>query len=302
MALLSDTVAVKHLTRGVLSGQEDPPFVALVRASESVGGTQSRWSIEPLRHLLEEAQRRHSDVGRAQADRWLAPRLHATLRLTRAEAAEPALWNYLALVVAPDYVVWRHRSGGDGPKAGLVTAERFCGLHYKQAFARLWWTAELFRDGSDYRPVEIAGRIPDLINTVLRLDVVDHRPTARAVTRLVEQGVVRTGRELNDLVSAVNVAGSTIMYEVLAPDEGPDPEAVEYWISEAEVAPPVPHEKLPEGPDDGPIPARSVETLSSMFEKLYAEVPRRGKEPCPTEVERPRGVSLDKPYSPTWRA
>jgi hypothetical protein len=287
LGLLRDAVAAKNLTRGVLAGQEDPPLVSLIRAAEKIPADGSRWNVRPLRELFEDARRLHEDSGRTQADSWLAPRLHATLRLTRSQAADPALWNFLAMVVGPDYVVWRHlpSSGKDG-KRPAVAAHRFCGPHYKHAFARLWWAAELFRDGEDYRPVVTACHNQDVLNTVLRLDVIDHRPTARAITRLLETGGVRTGREVNALATVVNTAGSTLMYDVLAPDDGPDPEAYQYWVNEGDMAPPVQSESLPYGPDDGTVPVGSVDTLVRHFEKLFAKAPVRGK-----EQERPNEVS-----------
>lgn len=280
LGLLRDAVAARNLTRGVLTGQESPPFVALAREAEPIESSDSRWDVRPLRELFDEARRLHEESGRTGADNWLAPRLHYTLRLTRSEAAEPALWSFIALVVAPDYVVWRHlpKHARDG-KRPAVTADRFCGPHYKQAFARLWWAAELFRDGDDYRPAVTACRNQDVLNTVLRLDVIDHRPTARAVTRLLEDGTVHTGREVNALATAINSAASTLMYEVLAPDEGPDVEAFRYWIDELDMAPPAPRTSLPAGPSDGAISEGAVDVMVQYFEKLFAEAPVRGKEP-----------------------
>ncbi|MGW7487067.1 DUF6339 family protein [Streptomyces sp. NPDC054786] len=285
---LRDAVAAKNLTRGVLMGQEVPPLVALVRASESLGKSGSRWNVRPLRELVDDTMRLHTESGRTHADAWLAPRLHSTLRLTRAEAADSALWNFVAMVVAPDYVVWRHLSKGDGTKGPAVTADRFCGPHYKHAFARLWWAAELFRDGEDYRPAVTACRNQDILNTVLRLDVIDHRPSARAVTRLLEEKSVRTGREVNALATAINTAASTLMYDVLAPDEGADTEALRHWIDECDLAPPVPRDALPDGPNDGDVPRGAVDVMTKQFEKLFAEAPVRGKEHMGT-AEAPHG-------------
>ncbi|MDT0308364.1 DUF6339 family protein [Streptomyces sp. DSM 44917] len=276
---LRDALASKYLTRGVLTGQERPPLVALMRSAEPIEEAGTRWSTAPVRDLFEDAMRRFDEGSRTQADAWLAPRLHATLRMTRAEAADSALWNFLALVVAPDYVVWRHLPRPTKKnEVPTVAAARFRGIHYTQALARLWWAAELFRDGEDYGPAVAACRNQDVLNTVLRLDVIDHRPTARAVIRLLETGAVGTGREVNALATAVNSAGSTLMFEITAPDEGPDVDALRHWIEEAELAPPVSRDSLPAGPEDGPVPAASVESLVEQFGKLFADAPVRGKE------------------------
>jgi hypothetical protein len=294
-SLVPDIVAAKYLTHSVLSGSEAPPKVALLRLAQAISPSTTRWRVAPVRQLLDEARRRHED-DRAAADGWLAPRLHATIRMTRSEAANSGLWNFLALVVAPDYVLWRHK--GVTKEGERATADRFVGVHYKQTFARLWWAAEMFRDGDDYGPAVSACGIQDVLNTVLRFEVIDHRPTARAVVRLLERGIVRTGRDVNGLGTAINAAGSTLMYDVIAPDDGGDSEARRYWIGEAENAGPMPFDTLPDGPDDGRIPQHSVNELVKRFEELFAEAPVRGKERG-VEVPPPRrGVSLDKTYSP----
>lgn len=294
LGLLPDTTVTKYLGRGIQSGQESPPLVALRRASTMLTEQQARWRSDSVRVLLDEAMRRFRD-DRAAADGWLAPRLHATLRMTRAEAADSRLWNFLAMLVAPDYVVWRHKGKEIAPTA------RFSGRHYTQAFARLWWAAELFRNGDDYSPVESACRVQDVLNTTLRLDVIDHRPTAQAMVavtvRLLDEGTAQVGDRVNALSSAVNAAGSTLMYEALAPDEPADFDELHDWILESEHCPAVPWDRLPDGPDDGRVRPSAVEALLPLFEKLLLEAPlrRRGRTPSePVGVPRPRGVSLQK--------
>ncbi|MEV2272917.1 DUF6339 family protein [Nonomuraea africana] len=262
---LSDEVAAKFLTSAVLEQREPLPTSALDRASRP-----GLWGVEPIRQLVDEAMKRFEPESRTSADAWLAPVLHATLRLTRREAADSGIWNHLALRVAPDYVFWRH------PGRPLVNRGRFSGPFYSQAFARLWWAAELFRDGPDYDPVVVACGNQDILNTVLRLEVILHRPTAQAILRMLATGTVRTGREVNALAQAVNTAGGTIAYEALAPDSVQDSDAYRDWIEDlAGVL--VPYDSLPDGPDDGRVPVAAVDELVSLFEKLFAEAPVRGR-------------------------
>lgn len=275
LGLLADTVVAKYLSRGIQTGQEHPPVVALFNASKKLPETDIRWRTAPVRELLDKAMQRYAD-SRTNADAWLAPRLHATLRLTRAEAADSRLWNFLAILVAPDYVVWRHKSK-EGEK--LTAAARFSGIHYIQTFARLWWAAELFRNGEDYRPAEIACQVQDFFNSTLRLDVIDHRPTALAIARIVErlisEGATPVGDHVNALSSAVNAAGSTLIYDVLAPDDPVDEEARASWIAEAAEMPPVPWERLPYGPPDGAVSKTAVEALVPLFEQMLTDAPLR---------------------------
>jgi hypothetical protein len=80
--------------------------------------------------------------------------------------------NFLALAVAPDYVLWWHRGtveAADG-EPRTVDSTRFAGHDHHQTFARLWWAAEMFRDGADYRPAEIACANQDMLDSALPLD------------------------------------------------------------------------------------------------------------------------------------
>ncbi|WP_033355256.1 DUF6339 family protein [Kitasatospora aureofaciens] len=281
-ALLTTAVASKYLTNAVRAGQERLPQVAILRASTPIGDDSARWSVAPVREIFDEAMHRF-DESRTGADAWLAPRLHATLRMTRAEAARPELWNFLALAVAPDYVLWRHLTSGESKdgEAKKVNAPRFVGPHYSQAFARLWWAAEMFRDGDDYRPAEIACGNQDMLNTALRLDAIDHKPTALAMVRILkgfaDSGAIRLGDRVNALCTAVNSAGSTLMYEVIAPDEPPDQDALLRWIQDAETASAVPWDRLPGGPDDGTARRSSMDRLTQMFQELCAGAPLRDR-------------------------
>ncbi|EQD85660.1 hypothetical protein N599_13750 [Saccharopolyspora erythraea D] len=271
---LPDTEVGKHLNADLLAGQAYPPAEA-IDASATLLSDHERHQADDVRDLIEEAMERFADT-RTASDAWLAPRLHATLRLTRREAADSGIWNYLALRLAPDYVLWRFppRKAKE-PSKEEVNAARFSGQYHTQAFARLWWAAELFRDGPDYRPVEIFCSNQDMLGTTLRLDIALHRATAQALTLLLERGVVHTGREVNALAKAVNSAGTTLLFEVLAETAPSETGAYRDWVDRVGVH--VPYERLPEGPPDGSVPPESVERLLVLFEKLFKEAPVRGK-------------------------
>ncbi|MFE1914451.1 DUF6339 family protein [Streptomyces anandii] len=272
LALLADINAAKFLSTGVLSGHEGPPYIALNKITQPVDATGARTEVVPIRDLIDDVMHLFRDDARTKADAWLAPRLHAALRLSRREAADSRLWNFLTLAVAPDYVVWRHLPAkGRNGLPPMVAASRFSGAHYTQAFSRLWWAAELFRDGSDYGPAQVACGNQDVLNTVLRLDIIDHRPTAQALMRLVAKKTVTTGREVNALAVVTNAAASTLMYDVLAEDEEWDGGAFDAWVEEADSAPPVPRKALPMGPDDGPVPPAAVDTLVDRFTEFFED-------------------------------
>ncbi|RSN37161.1 hypothetical protein DMC61_03630 [Amycolatopsis sp. WAC 04169] len=277
MGSLPNAVVARHLTAGILSGHEALPRLTLRKAAVPLSEDEMRWRTAPIRALADEAMRRFQELrtprARAAADGWFAPRLHATLRMTRAEAADPGLWNFLALIVAPDYVIWRHK----GVKG--TAASRFSGRHYDQSFARLWWAAELFRNGRDYRTVELACRAQDVLNSTMRLDVIDHRPTALAFIKVLQPMLIERSSGHSDLVNAlspaVNAAGSTLLYDVLAPDEPTDDDALRLWIEESAEVPAVHWDRLPAGPDDGAVSDAAIARLTPLFEQLLTEAPKR---------------------------
>ncbi|MFD6998332.1 DUF6339 family protein [Streptomyces mirabilis] len=277
LALLATSALDPFLTEELLKGEQVHGGIDLAKVAESLPEDDARWSVEPIRSLVEDVMYEFRG-DRTQADAWLAPRLHATLRLTRREAADKRLWNHIALAVAPDYVVWRHLPEpiANRPER-RIPAERFRGPADRQCFSRLWWAAELFRNGSDYEPVVAACGNQDLIHTVLRMELIDHRPTAQALVRLLKSGLVTTGRELNGLCVAINTAGATLVYDVLAPDEPRDPTRLRDWIAEAGSTPPVARHALPVGPDEDPVPEESAATLTKHFAEVFENAPIRGR-------------------------
>jgi hypothetical protein len=49
------------------------------------------------------------------------------------------------------------------------------------------------------------------------------------------------------------------------------------WIAEADTAPPVARHVLPEGPDEDPVPEKSVADLTDYFTELFETAPVRGR-------------------------
>ncbi|MFH8724057.1 DUF6339 family protein [Streptomyces termitum] len=274
LGLLSSAAAEPFLTEDLLKNVQGHAGVDLDKVVDHLSEDDPRWEVEPLRDLIEDALHEFRD-NRTRADAWLAPRLHAALRLTRREAADRRLWTHLALAVAPDYVAWRHYS----PKKARTGPERFRGALDRQCFSRLWWAAEMFRDGGDYAPVVAACGNQDLIHSALRRDLIDHRPTAQALVQVLERGVATTGREIEGLMTAVNTAAATVVYDAFAPDLPRDPDALAAWVEEAGNAASVPRHTLPAGPGEDPVPSESVRVLTDYFVDLFETAPIRGREP-----------------------
>ncbi|MBX3270388.1 MAG: hypothetical protein KF729_09020 [Sandaracinaceae bacterium] len=111
-------------------------------------------------------------------DAWLAPRLHASLPLTRREAADPGIWRFLAVVRRPELA--RHRWEN---VSWAVTKQRYWSFgtrHTANVFARLYWVAELTREGASYALTErVLGR-PALATPLFARGWSQHRPAVEA--------------------------------------------------------------------------------------------------------------------------
>ncbi|MDE0613144.1 MAG: DUF6339 family protein [bacterium] len=265
--------AIRLVTPGFRAGTEDPDF----RDYEKTCELGHPVDLKAVGTVLDEAMHRFSYSELTDADVWLAPRLHYSFRMTRREAANRGIWRWMSVVFSPEYVRWRwgspDTSSQDVAKAARL--ERFDGLDYKHALARLWWMAELFRDGPDYGPATKALANQDIPNNLFRMDVAHHRPTTQAAVRVLEG---RSGREANALAKAVNSAASTIVLDVLAPDVTLDPEASIRWIEDRDIDPVHYFDVLPLGPDDPKVPDTSVDEMTELLNALLAEAPVRGRD------------------------
>lgn len=268
---LDHTVAQIISGPGYRLGIESPSL----RDFESEVALSHPVDLDAVRVFIDEAVHRFGDRS-TDADMWLAPRLHYSLRLSRREAADRGVWRWLACCFAPDYVRWRWGPPGGGADPDKAAAtERFIGPEYKHALARLWWMSELFRDGPDYGPVTAALQNQDIPNNLFRMDIAHHRPTAIAATRVLEG---RSGREANALAKAVNAAAGTLVVDLLAPDESLDPDSLTGWLHDDSIDPNRYFDNIPPGPSDPSVPAESVVFMERLLRELLEEAPVRGKE------------------------
>jgi hypothetical protein len=268
MALKSlDHNAVQLITPAFRMGIEQPSFTDF-ETSVQIGHVVD---LEAARFFIDEVMRRYSRTQSTEADVWLAPRIHHSLRLSRREAAHRGMWRWLGTVFAPDYVRWRWGSPGD---SGPAREDRFVGPDYKHALGRLWWMAELFRDGSDYAPVASALANQDIPNNLFRMDIAHHRPTVQAAVRVLRN---RSGRAANALAKAANSAATTLIIDAISPDGELDPASLAIWLN-GDVDPGLYVDELPPGPPDPQVDAGGCTSMVRLLEELLAEAPIRGRD------------------------
>lgn len=245
---LSSTEITAHLA-GPVDGADGTRVV--LRREQPV-------SIDVLDDLMAQFEhRRTSEIwpDRAASDRWLAPRLHHALRLTRAEAADRGIWQWIAFRYA-DIVFWRWGSGD----TRVAQANRWHGPIHKQAFARLWWSAELFRDGADYRPVERALVRQDIVNSYLHRPVVRYRSLALALLDVLapagREDAVRAD-EINDVARTLNLIAVAHPPEPTIGYRSDDRAGYRRWLA-TPVEIPSSWDDLPSGPPANDTTSESV--------------------------------------------
>lgn len=234
--------------------------------------------VEPLVNVIEEAMRRFP-VKREESDAWLAPRVHHVLRLTRREAARRGAWAWLAVVVVPHYVHWRFPG-----KKGVTDVDRFLGREDKNAVGRLWWGAELMRDGGDYGPVAIGFSMQDVPNTWMRLDAFHNRALVQASLtklKLYNGEKTATSDQVNAVAKAVNTAARTILIDAVSADVPLDAAAAQAWLYGAEgMDETAVYDNNPDGPLEDPVPPTRVAEMAKLIDDVVAKMPANGPHPA----------------------
>ncbi len=242
--------------RGLLT-RDEFPRVGLADIEEFVVQFERPIYLEPLANVIAEAQRRFFDNPEA-SDAWLAPRVHDALRLSRREASDVRLWHFLS-VRFREYIEWRW-TGREG-----IAEVRVTGSTNRHAVARLWWGAELVRNGPDYALVSQAFALQETVQWLLDIEAFQNRPAALAYVGYLGDGV--DGDRARSVAMTLNHALSTISLDALAPDLGSDREARERWIK-GRVDETLSYSKLPDGPDDDTVANESIEAVQSLLRHL----------------------------------
>lgn len=225
--------------------------------------------LGPLRAVIAEAMRKF-EFEPPKSDPWLGPRIHATLRLTRREAAEKDIWAYLSVVEFADYVRWRWPPLDEETP---IPFDRFVGHENVNALGRLWWATELVRNGPDYQPAVDALKI-NRFYMWQKLNFVHHKAGAVAAVRFLtnfgEKGA--TNDEALEMAKALNMAVRTVSLDAIAASPAPDAQAVRDWIAAKVDETTMMGDELPEGPDEAQIPEPDLEAVRLFLEALAARI------------------------------
>jgi hypothetical protein len=215
------------------------------------------------------------NVPKDEMDAWLAPRLHNVLRIGRTVASDPMIWPYLCLTHLAPYVKRRFFSD----KKGGVPAWRYGPVWTRNAAARLWWGAELARNGPDYSLVPKAYTTVRTAQWAFELLYSRYRPAVLsfvAVVNGLDGGAVMTTDDdwMRHLSKALKFYSSTLPLEGFGKEDVTAEVYDESWRKDGQ---PLSADLLSEdvsrltGPQDGSVPDATRNDLQLLLREFSAE-------------------------------
>ncbi|WP_157572945.1 DUF6339 family protein [Halogranum rubrum] len=159
-------------------------------------------------------------VDRAEIDAKMASEVRKHLDLTREQAAHDGMWRYLAVVEFPEFVRhrWPYPDKSSGRSFSAAQDKYLEGARdlYEQALVRLWWIAELTREGDDYSRTRAALEKQELANDVFDRGYARYPPAVRAI---VDELKDAKSPVVSKATTKLNHAFSTIRLESLEEEE-----------------------------------------------------------------------------------
>lgn len=199
-------------------------------------------------------------------DRWLAPRLHSAIRLSRRVASDRAFWAWIAMSFAPEYV-FRRWSDGDG----RIRTYRFTGDLLRNGVSRLWWAAELLRNGPDYSNMHLGLRRASTAQSALELKYSWYRPAVIAFVNVAEGGSRKASdSQLRALEKRANAYLPLAPLEAIGFDDA-ESDHDESWWEDAATLKELTGPDEPQGPKDGYADANAIRALERWFSDVLGE-------------------------------
>lgn len=145
-------------------------------------------------------------------DRAAAEPIREYLDISPRHAAQPGLWHWLAVAEFPEFVYHRWRESGDIEGKFLAAGADI----YSNALHRLWWGAELTRDGTNYDRTEEMFEQGELANDVLDRWFARYRPAAQLSVDLLSG---KDSDTISDLTRDFRNELSSYTLELMGDDE-----------------------------------------------------------------------------------
>jgi Family of unknown function (DUF6339) len=247
------------ITSDFLAGGQTPDLTPYAEP------TEEEFDGEALRALFDAAKALEKSA--SETDAWLAPRFHYLLRISRRTAGDRGVWAWLAMTICRPYVTWRFAPEGN------MKAWRYYGDHLRNAVSRLWWGAEMVRNGPSYEHVPLVFSRVRTAQFALELSYSRYRPAAIAFTRVAEglSGDRRlTDDEMKDLSKSINAYLSLTALEAMGLNEDETGVTDEDWRRHC---PPLSEFQYTEvatlqGPNDGVASEEAIRHLEEWFRNI----------------------------------
>lgn len=162
-----------------------------------LNGTGIYLNLSPLDTLLEDLVEEEQLKGNKPAiDGEIAPAVHDILDLSRREASIDGIWHYLTVLRYPEFVRyrWDSKMGEKFLKGGEDI--------YSNALHRLWWMAEISRDGTDYDRTEQMLSMQELANDIADRWFARYRPITHACIDALRPEAVESFEPANSAIAS----------------------------------------------------------------------------------------------------
>jgi hypothetical protein len=200
-------------------------------------------------------------------DAWLAPRVHNVIRVPRRIASDRLFWAWIAIEFGREYI--KHRfSDGEG---SAIKEFRFTGTHLRNGVSRLWWSAELARNGRDYGPVAQVLSGVRIAQFALELRYSWYRPAVIAFARVCVDRELRDAK-MQGLSVRVNAYLGTRPVELIGLDETVAEDYDAEWWAGASPSKRQLFDGKFEGPDDGRASEDAIGELVNWFGEVLREL------------------------------
>ena len=203
-----------------------------------------------------------------EMDPWLAPRLHAAIRIPRRVASDPRVWAWLGLH-CNEFIEARF-----GKANKTLHPWRYQGDWDRNGLSRLWWGAEMTRNGPSYLDVSYCFKRTRTAQFALELMYSWHRPAAIAFARVAEGvgGTKLKDPQLRLLSTRLRVLLSLQCLEALGGTQHDTSEEFdEAWAQRTPTLSVLMGDLgAIEGPSTGVCDGKSISELESWFREVLA--------------------------------
>lgn len=201
--------ALDLVTESFRKGESELPQEVRNRTEDTEIEFEKERLNEKIDEVMEECE---NPSDKPEMDRKLAPVIHDAIHFeNQRQAADPGVWNYLSVVMRPDYV--RERWGSS--KTRFIST----GNLKRHSFGWLWWVAEITTDETGQHHEKALDTLlekTDLTVSLFEREFSNYRKVAIPFINLLGDEKMEVWRETS---KELNQRLSTVVLEDLSKEE-----------------------------------------------------------------------------------